>query len=145
MGVAGQVWGALGLCVLATVVLDFTLMSALADFGADSQTPLDLCSQLNGRMLPYLVLKTSICLLSIWEFKRGWPLLIAHGLALAYFLWRMRIFDRNRRTRGNCKAYEPLTIVRDLDRLMAIHVAIAIVDCLSVVYTIVRSLFVWFG
>jgi hypothetical protein len=148
MDLSGFCWGAIDLLVLTATVTDFALASALADFGAGPQTPLDLCDDLNRKVAPYLTVEGAICVLALCEMKRAWPLFCVHFAVVCYWLGRMHFpSDARRRKRrvGSRKAYDPLTVVRDIGRLVRVHVAIGFFESLSAVYAIVRSLFVWVG
>jgi hypothetical protein len=51
------------LLVATAIVIDFMLISALADFGANSVAALDLAARLNAKIPPYLMLEGVICFL----------------------------------------------------------------------------------
>lgn len=129
------IWFVILLLVGAGMVFQVMIISDLLDFEADCRNPLDLCCQLDSRVMPILVIEGVAAVLTLGDLRRSWALLIGR---LAIILVTLKMRTRKR-------FFDPMTIVRDMSKIKIRHAIFAGIGVISVVWTLLAMVFTLFS
>lgn len=128
-------WILMIILLIVILTMHLLILNALIEFEVDHVNPIDLCTTLEKRVNPTLYIQGFFTFLTIWDIKRGWPLLIFNLLITIGMIYlkktKKQIFD-------------PMTIVRDMAQIEGRHIICIVVCAVSFVYTLVQTIFVAF-
>lgn len=124
-------WAFLLLFCLVVAVYHGIVLTKLSNFYYYRTNPTDLCECLEQKVRPMVASQIAIVFLSVITLFSSLPILVPNALILVYML-RLRA-----RAKGGRRVFEPMTIVRDLDRVQKRHLTGFVASVLFSVYALV--------
>lgn len=129
------IWLVLLLLISAGMVFQVMIISDILDFEVDYTNTLDLCCQLDSRVLPLLAAEGVAAVLSLGDLRRAWPILIGR-LAIIFVTLKMRTRKR---------FFDPMTIVRDLKKIKIRHAVFTGIGIVSIVWCLIAMILTLFS
>ena len=110
-------------------------MTDLMDFESDHKNPLDLCYQLEKRVMPIIYIEGISALLCLTDVRNSWGV----------FLGRLAIIGVTLMMKKKTKRFfDPITIVRDMQKIKIRHVAFIVISVVSIVWILIGMMLTLF-
>lgn len=125
------VWLLLIILIIIALILDILILSSLIDFEIDHVNPIDLCSTLEKKVNPIIVVHSAISITSVFIMSKAWPIFIVNAGIVSYIIYIRK--SKNR-------LFEPMTIVRDMKQVKGRHIIFLVLNCLLFIFGFVETL-----
>lgn len=126
-----ELWFFLLLFCFIVVIYHGIILTKLTNFYYYHTHPSDLCDSLEKNVLPLIVSEFTIVFLSLFQLFSSLPIFIFNVLILVY------IFYLKSKSKDKIHIFEPMTIVRDLDKIQKRHLIGFISSVVFSVYALV--------
>lgn len=129
-------WLVILLIFIAILIAHIIILSKLTDFGSNHVNPIDLCTGLEKYVNPIFILHVAAMVFLLGDLKRSWIILIINTLEVLFMI---------KKKKSGVKFFEPITIVRDLNKVEYLHVTALVISVLILIYGLMASIFAAFA
>lgn len=132
-----SIWIFILLFIAALIFYHFSILQRLVNFQLDQTSPIQLCINLEQNVLPITICNCAVIFLSIFIFKSSWPIFLTFSLILLY-----SYHLKQRAKSKKSQIFDPVTIVRDIDKIKIRHVIALAISLLIAIYCLIKIILI---
>lgn len=131
------IWIFILLFVIVLIFYHFSILQKLVNFQLDQTSPIELCINLEKNVLPITIANCAVIFLSIFIFKSAWPIFLSTLIILIY-TYHLKKRAKSKKS----QIFDPVTIVRDIDRIKIRHVFALAFALLIAIFCLVKIILI---